>query len=107
MGTSPSLAPSTMLHVSVRLITRHRHAHNPEGNPYKAMQRAETCTTIRGHNFHLTLSESQPKLRPSALTQDSHAEQSPVAAVAEDCISLSEQAAIEPEAALPPSFPIR
>ena len=43
MGTSPSLAPSTMLHVSVRLITRHRHAHNPEGNPYKAMQRAETA----------------------------------------------------------------
>ena len=51
---SPSLASSTTLHVSARLMTRHRHAHNPEGNPYKAMQRAGTCTTTRGHDFHLT-----------------------------------------------------
>ena len=92
------------------------------------MQRAGTCTTTRGHDLHLTLPESQPsaiplhfpsasnstqpdqpptELCPSALTQDSRAEQSPVTAVAEDCISLPEQAAIEPEAALPPSFPIR
>ena len=124
---SPSLVSSTTLHVSAQLITQHRHAHNPEGNLYKAMQRAGTCTTIRGHDFHLTLPESQPsaiplhfpsasnstqpdqpptELHPSALTHDSRAEQSPVAAVTEDCISLPEQAAIEPEAALPPSFPI-